>query len=63
MNPEAGTVQTILSVIGKGLAASHVAWSVICTIASCRQGFKNPPGCETKNICGSFIDHTVHNKF
>jgi hypothetical protein len=33
MNPEGGTVKTILSVIVKGLAALYVAGLLICTIA------------------------------
>jgi hypothetical protein len=63
MSQEGGTVQTILSVIVKILAVLNVAWSVVCTIASRRLGAMSPPGCKTTNIFGSFIDHTVRNKF
>jgi hypothetical protein len=63
MNSQECTVQTIVSVIFKELASLHIAWLVMCTIASRRLGTMDPAGCKTTNICCSFIDHTVRNKF
>ena len=41
----------------------HVALSLICNKASFRLKLMYSPGCKTVNICCSFVDHTVKNRF
>ena len=62
-NPEGGLVQIIVSVITPESEALHVSWPMIGTIASIRLGLGASPGCKTTNICFSFIDKTLRNRF